>query len=194
MYNFRQVSELDTEAVLKIYEPYIETPVTFECELPSLEEFQKRIYNFSCNYPYIVCEKNGEIVGYAYAHRFRERAAYDWNVELSIYISRCEHGKGIGKAMYHALIEILKLQNIINVYGGITLPNPKSEGLHKSMGFQCVGTYHDTGFKCGSWHSVEWFEKQISEYNNEPLKFISIQKIAKANIETILEQSAALIK
>jgi len=86
MYNFRQVSDSDTEDVLKIYEPYIETPVTFECELPSFEEFKKRIYNFSSNYPYIVCEKNKEIVAYAYAHRYREQVAYDWNSEISIWV------------------------------------------------------------------------------------------------------------
>lgn len=107
MYMLRRVAESDAEILLKIYETYIETPITFECELPSVEDFQKRIQAFSADYPYIVCEIDGEIVGYAYAHRFRERAAYDWNVELSIYISSLAQGKGIGKAMYHALIESL---------------------------------------------------------------------------------------
>lgn len=183
----------DCTSILKIYKQYIDTSITFECKLPSEMEFTERIYNISKGYPYIVCEdEEGAIIGYAYAHRHMEREAYQWNAELSIYIDRSFISKGIGKKLYCILIEILKLQGIRTVYGCVTLPNEKSESLHISLGFKCIGVYHNTGYKCGKWHDVGWFEKQIAPYNEEPSEILSIQNVPKESIDLILKNYDAL--
>lgn len=176
----------DAPSLLKIYKEYIDTPITFEYQLPSEEEFKGRMESISSFYPYLVYESGGGIMGYAYAHRQKERAAYQWNAELSVYISRDCTGRGIGKTLYSALIEILKLQNIKTVYGCVTLPNAASEQLHKSMGFQGAGVHHGTGYKCGEWHDVAWFEKQIGEYGERPGDIIPIGNIDEKTMKSIL--------
>lgn len=170
----RFATPADASALLTIYARYIETPVTFEYSLPSEREFMDRIADMSGFYPYLVCEEMGNIAGYAYAHRHMEREAYQWNAELSVYLDPASTSKGLGKKFYGILIEILKLQGIRTVYGGVTLPNLKSEALHRALGFQLVGTYHNAGYKSGKWHDVAWFEKQIAEYATEPKPVVSI--------------------
>jgi phosphinothricin acetyltransferase len=183
----RLVRDLDAIQILGIYEPYIkETAITFECETPSLEEFKNRIMEITKDYPYLVYLADNRILGYAYAHRHMERKAYQWNAELSVYVHPSHLNRGIGKELYGTLIDLLKLQNIKNVYGGVTLPNKASEQLHASFGFEKVGVYRNTGYKCGKWHDVMWFEKKISEYDLEPKPFISINEIDKQAIEKIL--------
>lgn len=185
---FRLVKEEDAEEILSVYKPYIDnTAITFECESPTLEEFTLRIQEISKDYPYIICEENDKIIGYAYAHRQMERAAYQWNAELSVYIDGSHIREGLGKAMYRALIDILKLQKVKNVYGGVTSPNPNSEKLHEHFGFSNLGTYHQTGFKCGAWHDVTWFEKTIGEYSDNPEPPISIKDISNEEILRILK-------
>lgn len=194
MIAIRKAEPSDASSLLNIYKAYIETPITFEYEIPTVEEFERRITDISKEYPYIVCQVDGRIVGYAYAHRHRERAAYQWNAELSVYLSNMNKKKGIGKALYKALIEILKLQNIKTVYGCITVPNPRSEGLHKSLGFQPIGIYHNAGYKCGQWHDVLWVEKQIGDYNIRPTNMLSIQQIDTEKTVSIFENSILPIK
>lgn len=190
-YTFKMAAPEDTCAIRKIYEPYIkETVITFETEVPSLTEFAGRIESIRSDYPYIVCWLDHRIIGYAYAHRQMERAAYQWNAELSVYIQENSHQCGIGKRMYQALMEILKLQNIKNVYGGVTCPNIKSEKLHETLGFKRLGVYRRTGYKGGAWHDVVWFEKAIGEYEIPPEPFRSINDIAPERIEEILWRCA----
>ncbi|HHY81850.1 MAG TPA: N-acetyltransferase [Clostridiales bacterium] len=187
--SFRLAQETDAEEILRIYEPYIKyTAITFECETPSVDEFKRRIREISSDYPYIVCILDGKIIGYAYAHRHMERAAYQWNVELSVYIDKAYLRHGVGKALYSALIEILKKQNVRNVYGCITSPNENSERLHKYFGFKKIGVFHNTGYKCGAWHDVVWYEKAIGDYCLDPKPFVSIQKIDKNVITEILNR------
>lgn len=168
----------DCSQILQIYNQYIDTVITFENSLPTEEVFTKRMAGFMENYPYLVCEENGLIVGYAYAHRHMERDAYQWNAELSVYLDRSHTSKGLGKRLYGALIEILKLQEIRTVYGCVTLPNEKSEKLHLSLGFTCLGVYHNAGYKCNKWHDVAWFEKAIAPYDKEPRPFLSIKNLS----------------
>ena len=130
----RFAAEKDCRSLLAIYAQYIDTAVTFECWLPSEEEFTGRIRAITSNYPYLVCEDQGRIAGYAYAHRQMEREAYQWNAELSIYLDRAYTARGIGRRLYGALMELLRLQGVKNVYGGVTLPNAGSEGLHRALG------------------------------------------------------------
>jgi phosphinothricin acetyltransferase len=189
MKTIRLVQEADATEILKIYEPYIkETAVTFECETPSLSEFRNRIKETSLDYPYIVCVPDGKVIGYAYAHRHMEREAYQWNAELSVYIDKNYFRLGVGKTLYSALIEILRMQNVRNVYGGVASPNEKSEKLHESLGFKKLGIYHSTGYKCGAWHDVAWFEKNIGDYDLKPKSFMSIQEIDKKTIMEILNR------
>ena len=178
----------DSGALLKIYSQYIDTPITFEVTIPTEIEFANRIKNIRSSYPYIVCEDNGKIVGYAYAHRHMERDAYQWNAELSIYLDKDSTMRGLGKRMYYVLIEILKLQGIRTVYGCVTLPNKKSENLHKSLGFNELGTYHNTGYKSGKWHDVIWFGKTIGLYDIEPKSIISINEIREEELNLIFQK------
>ncbi|AEV28110.1 sortase-like acyltransferase [Sphaerochaeta pleomorpha str. Grapes] len=180
----RLVRDSDAQEILAIYAPYIkETAITFEYEIPSLSAFKHRIKEISTDYPYLVYLSDNKITGYAYAHRYRERMAYQWNAELSVYVHPLYLHQGIGKELYGTLIELVKLQNIKNVYGGVTIPNEGSEHLHTSFGFEKVGVYHKTGYKCGKWHDVMWYEKKIGPYSIEPKPFISITEIEKQTIE-----------
>ena len=168
--NLRFADEHDAAACLAIYAQYIDTSITFETALPSEDEFAGRIRSYGAVYPWLIAEEDGEILAYAYAHRAQERAAYDWNAELSVYIDGGRLSEGIGKKLYAALTEILQLQNVVNVYGGVTLPNARSEGLHVSAGFSGSGVYRRTGFKNGAWHDVAWFEKAIAPHTPPGLK------------------------
>lgn len=158
----------DAEALLSIYGQYIDTSITFEYVLPSVSEFQERIRQISQGYPYLVYEENGAIRGYAYAHRHQERAAYQWNAELSVYLDRRIQSRGVGKKLYAALLELLTAQGVKTAYGCITLPNRKSVGLHKAMGFSSAGVHHRAGYKNGRWHDVVWYEKALGPYGDDP--------------------------
>lgn len=170
----RFAKETDAKALLSIYQHYIDTEITFEYELPSEQEFQKRIRAVSEEYPYLVYEKNGEILGYAYAHRHLERAAYQWNVELTVYLHPDAVSRGIGRKLYEELLGILKEQGICNAYSLVTRPNEKSEKLHEAMGFTRLGVLKNTGYKNGKWRDVSWYEKQLNPYTENPSPFIKI--------------------
>ena len=167
----------DTNALLEIYNQYIDTTITFEYTLPTSQEFAKRITDISKDYPYLVCEDKGKIIGYAYAHRHMEREAYQWNAELSIYLDKNCTSKGLGRKLYTILMDILKLQGIKTVYGCVTSPNEKSERLHEAMGFRTIGIYSNAGYKCGKWQNVKWFEKEIAPYELEPKSIISVREL-----------------
>ena len=190
---FRFATENDAKQLLEIYKPYVEnTTITFEYELPSEEEFKKRIKNTIKEYPYIVCEinKNFEnkkkIIGYAYAHKVWSRAAYQWDAELSVYTDENYAGNGLGKKLYKALIEILKLQNVVNVYGCVTYPNENSDKLHEYFGFNKIGIFHNAGYKLGKWIGVTWFEKAILEHSDNPKPLKKVSEIDKNKIKYIL--------
>ncbi len=155
----------DAQNLLAIYAQYIETPITFEFELPSLREFTDRIAKTTKNYPYLVAEENERLCGYAYAGQVFSRAAYQWGAELSIYLDRGCIGRGLGTELYLRLIEILQNRGVRTVYGCVTTPNPASERLHETTGFRKIGIFRNAGFKNGSWHDVAWFEKQIGTYS-----------------------------
>lgn len=179
----------DAEKILSIYEPYIKnTAITFEYEVPSLEEFSSRIKNICKDYPYLVYEVDEKIVGYAYANRAMSRAAFNWNAELSIYIDENYRGQGAGKTLYSALLKILTHQNIVNVYALVVSPNSGSEKLHKYFGFKEIGLHHNTGYKLGKWHDLSYLCKIISNFGNPPKKFISVNDIDKNIIKNILSE------
>lgn len=161
-FTIREAVPGDAPALLDIYAPYIrDTVITFECDVPTAEEFAARIEETAALHPYLVCERDGQIIGYAYAHRIRERAAYDWAAELSIYLAPEAQGQGVGTALYRCLIDLLEQQRLRILYGCVTLPNEKSQKLHEKLGFSLVGVWHGSGWKFDGWHDVGWFEKRL---------------------------------
>lgn len=159
----RQASADDAQAIREIYRPYIEdSAISFEYVVPDIAEIEKRINLVSYFFPWLVLEEDGVVLGYAYGNKHRERLAYQWSVETSVYIDRGCHKKGFGKMLYQKLFEILRIQGFVNAYAGITMPNEPSVAFHKSFGFQYVGTYSNIGFKQGQWHDVSWWQKEIT--------------------------------
>ena len=186
--NIRFANESDAGALLEIYNQYIDTTITFEYVLPSVEEFQGRIRVFSQVYPYLVCEEEGKIVGYAYAHRAFERAAFAWDAEVSIYMDKDFRGKGLGKICYKVLLDLLKEQGIITVYSLISTPNPRSENLHEDLGFVWIGTHKNTGFKAGKWCDISWYQLQINPYDENPAPIQSIHELDSDKVKEIMER------
>lgn len=163
----------DANTLLTIYTPYVlNTPITFEVEVPTLSDFKERIHTISSKYPYFVAILNKRIVGYAYASTFKGRAAYDWSVETSIYVDEAFRGNGIGRVLYSALENALKKQHICNVCACIVYPNPPSITFHESFGYQTIAHFHKSGYKFNTWHDMIWMEKFINEHNIPPESFV----------------------
>lgn len=167
----------DAESLLDIYSYYVtDTAITFEYEVPSINEFAGRIMNKIEKYPYLVALSDDKVVGYAYAGPFKERAAYDWSVETTVYVDRTLRQRGIGRALYDELESVLKRQNILNMNACIASPKEDDEYLtkdsilfHKKMGFDYVGEFHDCGYKFNRWYNMVWMEKSIGEhFPNQP--------------------------
>ncbi len=159
MENIRPVTVLDAATISSIYAHYVKhTPITFEIDVPDETEIKKRITDYTKKYPWIVATVNGKVVAYAYAADFKARAAYRWSVESSIYVDKDFHGKGLGQKLYTELCERLKEMGVLNIIGGITLPNPASEKLHEKMGFQFVARFPEVGFKMGQWYDVGYWQ------------------------------------
>ena len=159
----------DAAAILEIYRPYVEgTSITFETETPSEAAFTERIMHYLKKYPWLVDDVNGEITGYAYASQYRERIAYQWSVECSVYLNRKFMKQGIATKLYRSLFEILKKQGFRNVYAVINLPNEPSVALHERLGFKWLTTYEKVGYKSGHWKNVGWWQLQLNEYIDEP--------------------------
>jgi phosphinothricin acetyltransferase len=168
-YTIRLAEKKDYAAILEIYTPFItDTAITFDCDVQSVEEFSKKIDETMLRFPWLVCELNNEVVGYAYASKHRDRSAYQWSVESSVYVSPGLHQKGVGRSLYAVLFELLSMQDVINVYAGITLPNTKSERFHEAIGFQTIGVYKNIGYKLGRWHDVKWMELSLSQHPIPP--------------------------
>jgi phosphinothricin acetyltransferase len=165
----RLATEDDAAQILEIYAPFCrDTTVSFETEPPSLDEIRRRIETTLCSFPWLVCEEAGLVLGYAYATKHRERAAYRWSADVSVYVREGRRRGGLGRALYTSLFAILRLQGYYNAVAGVTLPNPGSEGLHRSMGFQDVGVYPNIGYKCGGWHNVAWSQLALREPAPDP--------------------------
>jgi L-amino acid N-acyltransferase YncA len=149
----------DAAAIQAIYAPYVlDTPVSFEVEVPVVAEMERRIAETLTRFPWLVCEIDGAVAGYAYASTHRTRIAYQWSADVSVYVHPGFQRRGIGRALYTSLFACLSRQGFYNLYAGITLPNPASVGLHEAMGFEPIGIYRAVGYKCGTWHDVGWWQ------------------------------------
>jgi L-amino acid N-acyltransferase YncA len=158
----RLAEEGDAEGVRSIYAPVVrETAISFELEPPSLEEMRGRIRSVRDRLPWLVCADGPEVWGYAYADRFRTRAAYQWSAEVTVYVSPTWQRRGVGLALYTSLLEGLRLLGYRSAFAGIALPNPPSVALHEALGFRTVGIFRAAGFKLGRWHDVGWWQLEL---------------------------------
>ena len=186
----------DAEAIFRIYAEYIKnTTVTFEIEVLTLTAFRERMAKIMAQFPWLVCEIDGEIAGYAYASKHGERAAYRWSADLSVYISKKFHRRGIATAFYKALAEILRTQGYFTVYAGVSTPNPKSEAFHTALGFRNLGEFRNVGYKLGQWLGVTWYELSLAAYVPEPEEPVGINVLsAKGNCKDVLERMEKYIR
>jgi phosphinothricin acetyltransferase len=161
--------------MLAIYAPIVtDSIISFELAPPSLAEMERRIASAESQWPWLVCERTGELIGYAYASQHRVRAAYQWSADTSVYVHPDARRGGIARSLYASLFEILALQGYYNAYAGITLPNPASVGFHESMGFTPVGVYRGVGYKLGAWHDVGWWARELQPHARDPAAPISL--------------------
>ncbi len=174
----RPAESHDADEVAAIYAPIVRnTPISFELDPPDANEMSRRIARTVAMTPWLVCTTGTALVGYAYATGHRERAAYRWSVDVSAYVHEAARGRGVGAALYEALLGILRVQGFHRAYAGITLPNAASVGLHESAGFRPVGVYRSVGFKCGAWHDVGWWERALVEASDSPAEPVPFHQI-----------------
>lgn len=176
----------DAQKLIDIYRYYVDkTAVTFEYDVPSLTEFQKRMTKIMAFYPYLVAEENGVILGYAYASSFHSRPAYAWSTEVSIYLDKDKRRCGVGRRLYYALEYYLAQMGILNSNACIartTIENPyltnASETFHYRMGYQLVGTFHNSGYKFNQWYDMIWMEKMLGEHSDNVASVKSIHEVS----------------
>jgi phosphinothricin acetyltransferase len=171
----RLAEPADAAGVQAIYAPIVrDTAISFEIDPPSIEEMSRRIVSTSERYPWLVCSDDGEILGYVYASRHRERGAYRWSVDVTAYVHERARRTGVGHALYSTLFSLLALQGYHRAFAGITLPNAASVGLHESLGFTPVGVYPAVGYKLGDWHDVGWWQRALLPSARNPAEPMSV--------------------
>jgi len=184
----------DAEAILSIYAPYVvSSPVTFEATVPRVYDFKRRIAATSAALPFLVCEADGKIAGYAYAVNQKFGAAFSWNTCLYVYISNEYQRCNIASALYLAILSLLKAQEYRKVLALVTSSNQVSEAFHSAFGFDKVGTLKKAGYKLGKWHSVSIFEKSLSDSDAPPSPTKSISELDPAFCERNFKKCAKII-
>jgi phosphinothricin acetyltransferase len=159
----------DAAAVQRIYAPFVrDTAVSFELAPPGVEEMRARIAKTLPRYPWLVLDEGGEVIGYVYAGAHRERPAYAWSVDTTVYVDAAHRRRGVGRALYASLFAVLALQGFHNAFAGIALPNPGSVGLHEALGFRPIGVYREVGYKLSRWHDVGWWQRELREQASAP--------------------------
>ncbi|MDX2108550.1 MAG: GNAT family N-acetyltransferase [Candidatus Melainabacteria bacterium] len=157
------------KAIADIYAPYCapDCYISFESSAPDVVEMEARIEALNSKFPFLVYKDGDKIIGYAYASPHNARAAYDWSSNVSIYLDQSFKGRGIGRKLYSCLFDTMSNLGYYNLYAGITLPNPSSEGIHKAMGFKQVAVYEKVGFKNGAWRDVLWLVLALRNHKDE---------------------------
>jgi L-amino acid N-acyltransferase YncA len=177
----RLAGDRDAESIAAIYRPHVETSaVSFEAIPPDAREMALRIRETIASHPWLVCDIDGQVAGYAYATRHRIRAAYQWSVDTSVYVGGPYVRRGIGRGLYASLFRILAAQGFFNAYAGIALPNVASVALHESVGFKPIGVYRRVGYKVGAWHDVGWWQLVLKAHEAapaEPLDMAAVQRL-----------------
>ena len=168
-FTLRPATAADAGAVRENYAPVVrETAISFETEQPDSDEMAARIDRKRARFPWLACTREGSVVGYAYASPYRERAAYRWSVEVSVYVHADWRRHGVARGLYTSLLSVLELLGYANAAAVIALPNPESVSFHESLGFEHVGTHHEVGYKHGTWHDVGHWELSIQSHGADP--------------------------
>lgn len=184
----RLARDADAAAIADIYRPAVDfSSISFETEPPDAEEISRRIAHTLPALPWLVCEIGdpstslgaGGVAGYAYASTHRERAAYRWSVDVSVYIDERIRRRGVGRGLYTSLLAILSAQGYVNAFAGITLPNPGSVGLHEAVGFERFAVYRKVGFKFGAWHDVGWWRRPLQAHKVPPGPAVDLLTLAR---------------
>lgn len=162
MLKIRPVTLKDAPKLVRIYAPYVKkTTITFEYQIPTIEEFEGRIEKILQRFPYLVAEEDGHILAYAYASTYYDRSAYDWAVEVSVYVDQDHRGQGLGSRLYEALEMELEARGYLRFLACIALPNPASIALHEKRGYVKVAHFPKIGYKFDQWHDIVWMQKTI---------------------------------
>ncbi|MCY4072549.1 MAG: GNAT family N-acetyltransferase [Chloroflexi bacterium] len=165
----RLASKKDAPQILEIYSPIVRlTHISFEHEVPDGSEIAERIAKTLCQYPWLVCEIESRIAGYAYASAFRSREAYQWTTETTVYVHEGYQRRGVSRALYSSLLAILRAQGYRSAIGVIALPNTASIRAHETLGFQEIGTFRNVGFKAGAWRDTGWWQLDLSPALERP--------------------------
>lgn len=173
--SIRPANLQDLPRILEIYGPYVKnTAISFEYTVPTLEAFTQRFLGITAQFPWLVWEEDGTVLGYAYGSLPFERAAYQWSAECSIYLCPEVWGKGIGKKLYAALEQLLQKQGYRKVYAIITTANEPSVAFHQAVGFRHTATMPDCGYKFGKWYGTIWMEKDLNTWDSPPREPVSI--------------------
>ncbi len=176
----------DAPRLVEIYAPYVaDTAVTFATVALTEEDFLHKMQDV---FPFLVCEENGRVLGYAYAAAFRAKEAYRWDVELSIYVDAEAHRRGVGSKLMGGLLALLRAQGYKSAYSCITLPNEPSLCLHQRFGFAQVGLFENAGYKLGKWRSVAWLRLPLGDFHGEPAEPLPVSQLDKNQIMHILER------
>ena len=196
----RAATPQDAEQLLEIYTPFVISEdcsvsnVSFELTAPSLAEFRQRIVDISSKYPYLVGEKDGQILGYVYCHPYRERLAYQWSVEVTIYLAPAGQGKGLGRVLYETMEKLLCLQGVTMAYSCITVGNDHSIKMHEAVGYRLIGTFTNSGYKNGQWLDTVWLEKQLQPCPKQPDNIKSWRELDPDAVAAVLTEATAKLQ
>ena len=196
----RAAAPEDAEQLLEIYTPFVISEdsslsnVSFELAAPDVEEFRQRIQDISKQFPYLVGEVNGQILGYVYCHPYRERLAYQWAVEVTIYLAPAGQGKGLGRLLYETMEKLLCLQGVTMAYSCITVGNDHSIKMHEALGYRLIGTFTNSGYKNGQWLDTVWLEKQLQPCPKQPDNIKSWRELDPNAVAALLTEATAKLQ
>ena len=196
----RAAAPEDAEQLLEIYTPFVISEdsslsnVSFELAAPDVEEFRQRIQDISKQFPYLVGEVNGQILGYVYCHPYRERLAYQWAVEVTIYLAPAGQGKGLGRLLYETMEKLLCLQGVTMAYSCITVGNDHSIKMHEALGYRLIGTFTNSGHKNGQWLDTVWLEKQLQPCPKQPDNIKSWWELDPDAVAAVLTEATAKLQ
>lgn len=196
----RAAAPEDAEQLLEIYTPFVISEdsslsnVSFELAAPDVEEFRQRIQDISKQFPYLVGEVNGQILGYVYCHPYRERLAYQWAVEVTIYLAPAGQGKGLGRLLYETMEKLLCLQGVTMAYSCITVGNDHSIKMHEALGYRLIGTFTNSGYKNGQWLDTVWLEKQLQPCPDQAYNIKSWWELDPDAVAAVLTEATAKLQ
>ena len=194
--SIRLASAADADQICEIYAPIVrDTHISFEQDIPDSNEMSARIEQTLTRYPWLVCEIDGRIAGYAYASPFRRRKAYQWTAETTVYVRPSFKRRGIARGLYASLTAILRAQGFCNAIGVIAMPNPASIGIHEAMGFRKVGVLTNMGYKAGDWRDTGWWQLELRRPLGQPAAPLTLTSLSrKTAMETLLQTGLPYLK